>query len=74
MYIMPILLENILFKIFLHTVMHMGHSYVTTKPDKGRLMSGNLKASLTISISLCESYDGFDPTRRNNESTPTLLR
>jgi len=35
------------------------NSYVT-KYDKDNTMSCNLKASLTISISLCRSYDGFD--------------
>lgn len=33
-------------------------------------MNGNLKAFLTISISLCESYDGFD-TSVGSTTTPT---
>lgn len=63
---MSLLFENILFRFLAHNYTYIyvciSHSYVATEPDKGRIMSGNLKASLTISISLCGSYDGFDPT------------
>lgn len=52
------------YSMFLYDGFPVNHPYVVTKYDKGKTMSGNLKASLTISISLHGSYDGFDTTYR----------
>lgn len=58
-----------LFTIFLRKILHKPFICRHNK-DK---MSGNLKTFLTISSSLCESYDGFDLRRRTGESGKILL-